>query len=609
MTLYLYISVLIAVNLAWLVVWWRSETRWRCFVRWTSAQVAVLALFTPWLAYALPRIPSWSIAEEISPPFFVRLYATLLTAGVPTDIERYSLAVLLVLTVLLAGLLALWLEWRAVFRKNPATDAGAVSLILGLLIPAAIVYAIALPFRFFYTPRLAPRYLLILSCCFYVLLAWGIIALARRKRWLGWLSAGTVLVVLLAGLIDYHPDLMRSDDYVSLSLTLQALVHPNDAVVLQDDTDWPIFAAHYPNYWHGVPNSRPSDPDSVDVFLTPIWTESEGIWLVKTPYARQSDPNGQLQAWLADRAPDSVTYRYADNELTFFPSTSERAATAGEINPEHAVKDTLDVKVAPGRQLVGAELALRRYRPGDTLYLFLYWEDVNLGHSEAAEPGTPTELTLVHRDEETVKRIPVPLSGRAGQQRQQVDIPLTTDLETGEYVLRLNDVKIAHFDLAGGRTDAADGKVNIPYTLDRRFSTSDGAESILLLGYALAAREIQPGETVTLTLYWSATTPITTRYKVFTHVMGDQQNPDTASVLWGQHDAEPDNFARPTTTWLPDEIILDRHAILVDPDAPPGQYQIVIGLYDGLSGTRLDVFDTDGTPLGDHVNLDGVTIP
>jgi hypothetical protein len=96
---------------------------------------------------------------------------------------------------------------------------------------------------------------------------------------------------------------------------------------------------------------------------------------------------------------------------------------------------------------------------------------------------------------------------------------------------------------------------------------------------------------------------------VFTHLLSDRINPATGSLLWGQHDAEPDNFARPTPTWLPGEIIIDRHAIPVDSSAPPGKYRVEIGLYDGLSGARLAVFDEDGTPLGDHVTLEEVTVP
>lgn len=608
MTLYLYVSVLLVANLAWPVVWRYSADRRRRFIGWAAAQLAVLALFAPWLAYALPRIPSWSIAEEISPSFFVRLYATLLATGVPLAIERYTLPVLLVMSVLLAGVVALWLERRQTRSRKPAADAGTIGMMLGLLLPAAIVYVIALPIRFFYTPRLAPRYLLILSSCFYVLLSWGIIALARWRRWLGWLSASIVLVVAFFGLSDFYPGRLRGDDYVSLSLTLQAFVHPGDAVVLQDDTDWPIFAAHYPGYWHGVPSSRPSDPASVGAFMAPIWNTSEGVWLVKTAYARQSDPEGQMQSWLADRSVGEAAYRYADAELRFFPRTAERAATINELTPGHTVRHPLEVEVSPGLYLVGVELAMPVYRVGATLYAFLYWEEKNVGPLAAEAAVTPIDLTLVNADGQVAKNLSINPPSSPSRRRQQVDLPLTTDLSSGRYELHLGGREIAHFGLAATPKAASAKDVTVPHPLERRFASGAAEEPIRLLGYELTPQEVQAGETIKLTLYWSAAAPVTTRYKVFTHLLGNHVNPASGSILWGQHDAEPDNFKRPTTTWLPGEIIIDRHIIPIDASAPAGRYRVEIGLYDGLNGTRLGVLDEDGTVLGDHVMVNEVMV-
>ena len=57
--------------------------------------------------------------------------------------------------------------------------------------------------------------------------------------------------------------------------------------------------------------------------------------------------------------------------------------------------------------------------------------------------------------------------------------------------------------------------------------------------------------------------------------------------MWGQQDNEPENGRRPTTTWRTNEIIRDAYAIPLDPLAPPGLYQIEIGLYDPVTGIRL----------------------
>jgi hypothetical protein len=347
-----------------------------------------------------------------------------------------------------------------------------------------------------------------------------------------------------------------------------------------------------------VPNRRPSDPDSVDAFLAPIWTESDGVWLVRTLYAAQSDPEGQMQRWLADRAQDEILFRYAENELRFYPRTQERAETANRLAPAHTIRRPMEVEVAPGLHLVGAEVALPTYRVGDTLNLFLYWEGTT----------APLELDLVDGAGQLVRTLSInPPSGR-DRRRQQIEWPLTADLSRGRYAVRLGGQEIARFDLWAADTAVGGQQVIIPYPLDLRFA-DDGAELIRLVGYQLSEKEVQPGDTVELTLYWSALGPVNVRYKVFTHLLGDEFNPATDSFLWGQHDAEPVNFTRPTTTWPPGEIVIDWHPIPIDANAPAGLYRIEIGLYDGLSGARLFVIDADGAHLGDHVILAQVRIP
>ncbi len=98
--LYLSVSVLIIANLAFLAVWIGRRLPLRAVLRWAAAQVLVVALFLPWLAYALPRIPSWSTAEPFTVAFFLKLYATTLAVGVSVNLERYLLPTLLVVAVL-----------------------------------------------------------------------------------------------------------------------------------------------------------------------------------------------------------------------------------------------------------------------------------------------------------------------------------------------------------------------------------------------------------------------------------------------------------------------------------------------------------------------------
>ncbi len=90
-TLYLFVLVLVTANLVWLGLFLpRQQNRWRAFWQWSAAQTAVLLLYAPWLAYALGRIPTWSQANFVAPWSFLKIYWTVLTVGVPLDVDRYA---------------------------------------------------------------------------------------------------------------------------------------------------------------------------------------------------------------------------------------------------------------------------------------------------------------------------------------------------------------------------------------------------------------------------------------------------------------------------------------------------------------------------------------
>ncbi|MGH2592699.1 MAG: hypothetical protein ACRDGG_04230, partial [Anaerolineae bacterium] len=84
-----------------------------------------------------------------------------------------------------------------------------------------------------------------------------------------------------------------------------------------------------------------------------------------------------------------------------------------------------------------------------------------------------------------------------------------------------------------------------------------------------------------VTLYWQARAETTTAYKVFVHIL------DSEGHLVAQADAVPVNGSRPTTGWLPREVITDQYIIALPGELPAGQYQIVVGLYDSETGARL----------------------
>lgn len=128
---------------------------------------------------------------------------------------------------------------------------------------------------------------------------------------------------------------------------------------------------------------------------------------------------------------------------------------------------------------------------------------------------------------------------------------------------------------------------------------ADLDQQVTLLGYDLHPTTVKPGETLHLTLYWQAQAEMDVSYTVFTHLL------DAGQHISGQDDSQPVDGARPTTGWLPGEVIVDEYAIPVATDAPPGTYVVEVGMYDAATGERLPVYDAQGLPVpSDRVLLD-----
>ncbi len=146
--------------------------------------------------------------------------------------------------------------------------------------------------------------------------------------------------------------------------------------------------------------------------------------------------------------------------------------------------------------------------------------------------------------------------------------------------------------------DGPSAAPNIQHEVDVRFG-----DAIRLRGYSLDRTQAAPGEGVLLTLYWQADRPLDVDYSVFTQIidMGDYHKA-------GQRDGEPVCNTLPTSAWLPGDTIVDRYYIPILADAPPGVYPLLVGMYEGESGERLDLFAPDGSPLGDAFGLSDVTV-
>lgn len=109
---------------------------------------------------------------------------------------------------------------------------------------------------------------------------------------------------------------------------------------------------------------------------------------------------------------------------------------------------------------------------------------------------------------------------------------------------------------------------------------------------ALAGKQFAPGASFDLRLHWRANRFIHTDYTTLAHVVG----PDGALVT--QADRQPMAGFLPTSYWPPRQQIVDTYTVQLPPDAPAGDYRLLVGWYDLATLTRLPMTQA-GQPIGD----------
>ncbi len=127
--------------------------------------------------------------------------------------------------------------------------------------------------------------------------------------------------------------------------------------------------------------------------------------------------------------------------------------------------------------------------------------------------------------------------------------------------------------------------------------TASFADHILLLGYGLDESDARPGGSLLVTLFWQARSPGADPLQVFTHLL------DGAGRLVAQHDGPPLEGRRPTSGWLPGEVLVDDHRIPLPPEVEPGAYRLAVGLYRPNTGIRVEVLPLEVGPIGNQVLL------
>jgi hypothetical protein len=272
-----------------------------------------------------------------------------------------------------------------------------------------------------------------------------------------------------------------------------------------------------------------------------------------------------------------------------------------------------------GYQLLGMENTSAEVRPGHSLPIFLYWQ------SSSFDSEARYEFELVGPDgkvwdQESSTPGPEWLTGGAWQDnaiiREIIGLSFPADADPGRYRLRWR-MTGADGVVPGRRswrpwsTEWVNyGTIELqPWPLVTELPDADNVvnaqfgSDIVLFGYDLLEREVSPGDTLDLRLYWQATSQPADDLLVFVHLI----SPVDGAII-SQLDRIPANWLRPTPGWRPGEIIVDEYELAIPDDVPSGSYHLYTGLFDLQTLIRRPVVFREEPQPEDRFQLPSITV-
>jgi mannosyltransferase len=285
------------------------------------------------------------------------------------------------------------------------------------------------------------------------------------------------------------------------------------------------------------------------------------------------------------------------------PITLERSVQQGSL-PELGIGTATEV-TWESIALLGYTLEITKAQPGDLVPLTLFWQarrkcaesyrlalaledapgrSLPAGEFPPAGPAYPTDRWQtgeILRGQYTVR---IPVAAGPGKAR------LLASLHDGQGPPIGEPAQVGVLQI-----EPTARVFTPPAAIQHRSDVTFGGVATLL-GANLSTETLSAGGSVEATFYWRAEAAMEKSYTVFTHLLDSQEK------VRGGADHLPAGGARPTTGWVPGEVISDTVSMTLDADAPPGEYRLEVGLYDASAPSfpRLPARDGAGNPVGDR---------
>jgi hypothetical protein len=268
---------------------------------------------------------------------------------------------------------------------------------------------------------------------------------------------------------------------------------------------------------------------------------------------------------------------------------------------------TVQANFAGKIELLGYDLPLRQVKAGEGIPLVLYWRglvqmrenytmfvqllDANLqrrgGYDRLPRENYPTYLWVPGEVVDDGLAVPVEAGAPNGIYTVRLGwyLQKSPDSQAEEQITPLPLVQNGQ---PLDETSIVIGPIKIggppPGVVANTFSPQyplavNLGEMINLRGYDL---KLEPAA-IRLKLYWQSVNRAQVDYTSFVHLRNQ------AGAIVAQVDRPPVAGAYPTSLWSTGEVIPDEVTISLPTTLPPGEYTVVVGLYDFATGLRLPV--------------------
>ncbi|MDX1524157.1 MAG: hypothetical protein R3264_21180, partial [Anaerolineae bacterium] len=249
----------------------------------------------------------------------------------------------------------------------------------------------------------------------------------------------------------------------------------------------------------------------------------------------------------------------------------------------------LGLQFAEGPRLAAFSLSPSAPTACDRLAVALDWTD--------GQPGDTALLQLLDPFGQVVAESAVhPWLDQVEARLDIRTLPLPGSLPAGRYGLRIS---VRHADgserwpiTEEGVTIPPDQIPPLPVTIHPAPRPVTGDEFALtspplfdgiitLTGRKLAQDRVSVGGWLRFSLTWQIDRSLDEPLTVFTQLIG----PD--GQVWGQQDNRPGGGWYDVSLWPPGQPVVDDYAFQIQPDAPPGTYRLIAGLYRSDTLARL----------------------